>query len=365
MSRHLSRGRNPFRRHLLALAAAASLSSLAVAQVETSGPLFTGIGTLGGSWSNLNSSNFAKPMSDDGTVLIGYSADVDSHSHAFRWTLEDGMQDLGTLGGNYSYARALSRDGSTVVGQSNLAGDNASRAFRWTSSGGMQNLGTLGGTYSYANGVSADGAVVVGYSHLTGDNAAHAFRWQSGSMQDLGSLGSVTLTADMTWQLKDNSRLLPTSPLESDNGEAGSPKWVGDFRLTWAPSKTFSVFYGMNVIGATSDQQDFEDRNGGPCLRSFNNNGTPGNPADDVPIYGVYCPDLTAPAVFYHNISATKEIADGRFVITAGINNLFDTRPPQVSFLNGQQISMLGPVVAASQYGFAGRRVFVNVSAKF
>jgi iron complex outermembrane receptor protein len=69
--------------------------------------------------------------------------------------------------------------------------------------------------------------------------------------------------------------------------------------------------------------------------------------------------------VFYHNVSVTKEIADGRFQITAGINNLFDTRPPRVSVLNGNQISMLGPVVAASQYGFAGRRVFVNVGAKF
>jgi iron complex outermembrane receptor protein len=182
--------------------------------------------------------------------------------------------------------------------------------------------------------------------------------------QDLGSLGTVTLTADMTWQLKDNSRLLPTSPLESDNGEAGSPRWVGDFRLTWAPSATFSIFYGMNVIGGTSDQSDFEDRYGGRCIRSFNNNGT-ASAADDVPIYGTYCPDLTAPAVFYHNISATKEIADGRFMITAGINNLFDTRPPSVSVLNGNQISMLGPVIAASQYGFTGRRVFVNVSAKF
>ncbi|MFN5902611.1 MAG: TonB-dependent receptor domain-containing protein, partial [Novosphingobium sp.] len=183
---------------------------------------------------------------------------------------------------------------------------------------------------------------------------------------DLGKLGTVTLTADMTWQLKDNSRLLPTSPLVSDNGEAGSPKWVGDFRLTWAPSSTFSVFYGMSVIGGTSDQQDLLARNSGnPCLRSFNNNGTASNPLDDVPIYGVYCPDLTAPAVFYHNVSVTKEIADGRFQITAGINNLFDTRPPRVSVLNGNQISMLGPVVAASQYGFAGRRVFVNVGAKF
>lgn len=222
------------------------------------------------------------------------------------------------------------------------------------------NLFTRGQNVSAPNQINTirDSFINVSSQHNQGIDLA--FR----ASHRMGKLGTLSLTADMTWQLKDNSRLLATSPLESDNGEAGSPRWVGDFRLTWAHPSGFSVFYGMNVIGGTSDQQDFEDRVGGRCLRSFNNNGT-ATPADDVPIYGVYCPDLTAPAVFYHNLSVTKDIADGRFVITAGINNLFDTRPPQVSVLNGSQISMLGPVIAASQYGFTGRRAFVNVSAKF
>lgn len=184
------------------------------------------------------------------------------------------------------------------------------------------------------------------------------------AVQDIGSLGKLNLTADMTWQLKDDSRLLPTSPLDSTNGEAGSPKWVGDFRANWIHPSGFSMFYGINVIGGTSDQQDFEDRVGGPCLRSFNNQGT-ADPSDDLPIYGVYCPKLTTPTTFYHNLSVTQEIADGRFTITAGVNNLFDTRPPRVSVLNGNQIVMLGPVVAASQYSFVGRRAFLNVTAKF
>lgn len=178
--------------------------------------------------------------------------------------------------------------------------------------------------------------------------------------QDLGSLGSLALRADMTWQLKDNSRLLPTSPLTSDNGEAGSPRWVGDFRMTWSHPSELTVFYSLNVIGGTSDQKDFEDRNGGPCIDSFNPNE--GNP---IPIYGTFCPDLTAPAKFYHNVSITQAIADGRFKITAGVSNLFDTRPPRVSVLNGNQIGLLGPVIAASQYSFTGRRGFVNVSVNF
>jgi len=98
--------------------------------------------------------------------------------------------------------------------------------------------------------------------------------------QDLGNLGTLSARADMTWQLKDNLRLLANSPVASTNGEAGSPKWVGDFRFTWeAPSGGTSLFYGINVIGKTSDVEDFLNRNGGePCITSLTR--------------GVYCPKL-------------------------------------------------------------------------
>jgi iron complex outermembrane receptor protein len=184
--------------------------------------------------------------------------------------------------------------------------------------------------------------------------------------QDLGNLGKLSLTADMTLQLTDDSRLLPTSPVLNENGFVGSPEWVGDFRANWSHPSGFSLFYGVNVIGAANSRELFDRGRptAGGCLRSFNNQGT-ANTADDLPIYGVYCPDLDVPAVFYHNMSVSKEFADGRFTITAGISNLFDTRPPRVSVLNGNNISMLGPVVAASQYDFVGRRGFVNISTKF
>jgi probable HAF family extracellular repeat protein len=139
------------------------------------------LGTLGGS------SSEAWGVSADGAVVVGWSYNATQY-HAFRWTASGGMQDLGSLGGGGSWAYGVSADGSVVVGLAyNAAG--YWRAFRWTVDGGMQDLGTLGGGYSQASGVSADGAVVVGWAR----NAAwyyRAFRWTApGGMQDLGSLG--------------------------------------------------------------------------------------------------------------------------------------------------------------------------------
>lgn len=180
--------------------------------------------------------------------------------------------------------------------------------------------------------------------------------------QDMGSLGNLSFSADMTWQLKDNIILLPGSPAESFNGEAGSPKWVGDFKLSWATPNDWTFFYGVNVIGKTSDMEDFLESSGGnECVNSFLGGTVP---PLSTPIYGRYCPDVTAPMVFYHSASISKDIDDA-FSITFGVSNLFDKRPPRVSLFNGSTIPTLGPVIAASQYSFVGRRAFINVSGKF
>jgi iron complex outermembrane receptor protein len=48
------------------------------------------------------------------------------------------------------------------------------------------------------------------------------------------------------------------------------------------------------------------------------------------------------------------------------MRNIFDTKPPRVSTIGGSGIpTLLGPVVATSQYDFLGRRVFFNISKKF
>jgi len=98
------------------------------------------------------------------------------------------LEYLGDLPGGTSNteAVAVSADGSTVVGQANIA-PNTGEAFRWHN-GVMTSLGDLPGDafLSGAQGVSADGSVVVGWG--VSASGGEAFRWENGVMSGLGDL---------------------------------------------------------------------------------------------------------------------------------------------------------------------------------
>jgi len=89
------------------------------------------------------------------------------------------MQDLGHLGGEWSWASGVSADGSVVVGEAlNAAGYG--RAFRWTAAGGMEDLNityasllTDGSELRAAYAISPNGRYIVG----RGYNAATG-RWE-------------------------------------------------------------------------------------------------------------------------------------------------------------------------------------------
>jgi probable HAF family extracellular repeat protein len=121
--------------------------------------------------------------------VVGESLLANGETHAF---LHDGsqMHDLGTLGGTTSFANGINGDG-VVVGGSYLAGDEIIRAFIYDSVNGIQDLGTLGGDAagsSIAYAINSLGHVV-GVSNVPGDVTMHAFLWDGTQMQDLGSLG--------------------------------------------------------------------------------------------------------------------------------------------------------------------------------
>jgi iron complex outermembrane receptor protein len=176
--------------------------------------------------------------------------------------------------------------------------------------------------------------------------------------QNLGRWGSLTIFGQGTYQLKDISLLLPTSPPINNNGDIGDPRFVGNAYVNWRPHGGWSVFWGTEFYGASSNAGKFERAHGGSLCNDD-------NPS---PIWGVYCVHLKVPAYFYHNVSVTKDFGDPKhqLELTLGIRNLFDTRPPRVSTIGGSGIpAEIGPVVGTSQYDFLGRRVFFNISKKF
>ena len=79
--------------------------------------------------------------------------------HAFIWNNDTGMTDLGTLGGDISYALGIN-DSGEVVGYSYLADNVTRHAFTWTAAGGMVDLGTLsGGTWSQGEAINSSGEI--------------------------------------------------------------------------------------------------------------------------------------------------------------------------------------------------------------
>jgi probable HAF family extracellular repeat protein len=125
----------------------------------------------GGTMVEFAGGSVANAVNADGSVIVGEFAGT---HHAFRWTIADGMQDLGELPGvpGTTVANGVSADGSVVVGE--VQTDTAWHAWIWNAIDGMQDIGSLGtGSSSSANGVSGDGSIVVGYSQ------PHAFRWSA------------------------------------------------------------------------------------------------------------------------------------------------------------------------------------------
>jgi uncharacterized membrane protein len=123
------------------------------------------------------SASFVFDLSQDGSVAVGAASDG-ALQHPMRWTPGGGTASLGTLApGESGGARAVSADGSVVVGRSGAV------PFRWTASGGIQ---ALTGVNGFAWDVSGAGEVVTGTSVGT---VVQAYRWtQMGGMTGLGTL---------------------------------------------------------------------------------------------------------------------------------------------------------------------------------
>ncbi len=226
-------------------------------------------------------------VSADGSVVVGASFPAPVYQRAFRWSLSDGLVDLGTLTGALaeSSAYGVSADGSVIVGSTrdrpantvesmvayrltaangmqslgaptdrdscafgvsadgNVIVGGSGGAFRWTSQSGFQFLNVFGGTRSsVAYATSADGSVIVGEGNIN-DTEQRAFRWtaQNGS-QDLGTLGGFSSALATN---SDGTVVVGTSRLPQ------SPEGIGRNRaFVWTDSA------GMQDLGTVAGFED-------------------------------------------------------------------------------------------------------------
>jgi probable HAF family extracellular repeat protein len=183
----------------------------------------TDIGTLGGEFS------YAWDINDQG-VITGEASTAVEEVHAFRWT-SAGMIDLGTLGGPRSVGRSINEAGQ-IAGESQTQ-NGGTRAFRFTEGVGMVDLGTLGGSKSSAYGINDAGQVVgesdTGFVIVTEPIVqgftlfgTHAFLWTEGSgMTDLDHLGGGDSRAEAV-----NNHGVVVGVSELPNGTSHAFRWT-------------------------------------------------------------------------------------------------------------------------------------------
>jgi probable HAF family extracellular repeat protein len=114
--------------------------------------------TLGGDGSNAYAIN-------NHSQIVGSSTTAQGDLHAFLWDPVNGMQDLGTLGGECE-AYGLNDSGQVVGAFGDFSVEGGTTAFLWTSSGGMKDLNSLvvnlppGTSLISANGINQQGWIV-------------------------------------------------------------------------------------------------------------------------------------------------------------------------------------------------------------
>jgi len=134
---------------------------------------------------------------DDRGDLVGGSSGY-GVLHAFLWTQDKGMQNLGTLPGGWeSLATAINRS-RTVVGGGDI-GQGQGRGFVWTERTGMRELPALPtGGHSGADGIN-DHFQIVGSSDVVIKGYYYPDRavlWtKAGKIESLGTLPGTTSSA--------------------------------------------------------------------------------------------------------------------------------------------------------------------------
>lgn len=219
----------------------------------------------------------ATAVNANGSVIVGHSRVADRNSfpdRAFRWTRETGMVALPLLnGGLRSDAQGVNADGSVVVGTAQDGRDMRYRAVRWTQETGIASLGAInGGDFSQAYAVNAEGNVVVGYSRdgqLT-TPYGRAFRWTpSTGMVSLGTLPGDRESYAFAVNA-DGSVVAGQSIREAARLTSRAFRWThggGIEDLGALPAWSFTRATGINADGNVIVGSAYDGSGGGAAFR--------------------------------------------------------------------------------------------------
>lgn len=200
--------------------AAALLLGLSAATAHA-GWTITDLGTL--SPNSAQTFSAATALNDLGQV-VGVSLTPGGAQHAFVWSAQGGMVDLGDLpgGDNHSSAAAINNAG-TLTGSSSVAyAVQGFHAFRWSAGASLVDLGAKpnNGYYSQGLGINSAGTIV-GYTGPASSTTAYAFA-EGGAMT---LLSKATGSATQANAINDNALIAGFT--QKSNGSTRATLWNG------------------------------------------------------------------------------------------------------------------------------------------
>ena len=191
----------------------------------------------------------AEGVSGDGAVVVGGANGTPYQRQAYRYTPGGAFEYLGVQTPyESSYAVDANHDGSIIVGRSEAQGGAFAQAFRWTSTTGLVGLGFArpGHFASEARAISQDGTTIVGLSR--GSGKYDAIYWREGvGMQSLPDLPGSELGGSEAYGVNFNGSIVvgySGSPLVATMWRNGQPEALG-----YAPGFGRSYAFAVNDDG--------------------------------------------------------------------------------------------------------------------
>jgi iron complex outermembrane recepter protein len=189
--------------------------------------------------------------------------------------------------------------------------------------------------------------VVSSFVNLSED-VVKGYEFNGRYQRDLFS-GQLTLNANVVKYTEQSSRLFPEEYRTDRNGIVTAPDWVGNFDVTYAIDE-FTFRYGL----------DWTDGDSSKTYEYFAFDELTGESDPDlVQAYkDVYSFDVED--YFLH--SASVQFNTGKYEFTAGVRNMFDTKPPRITAAG---FSVAGNAPLYSGYDYRGRTFFLNATVGF